>query len=99
MRPAEFRSNPTYVSTLRAILADPVMQLWLDALETENPANKVAPADVTPHGAYILLGEQTGWNQFKQRFMLGAVGEETVRDDPGEQSYLTPDDKKEEVET
>lgn len=70
---------------MRKLLEHPVLAMWIEALETENPVKKVAPADVTPHGAYIMLGEQTGWNQFKERFMLGGKPKEP----PPQQEEMT----------
>lgn len=90
MSPKEFRSNANYVARMREIFSDPVLQLWLEAMDTENPVRRVAPVDITPHGAYIMLGEQTGYNQYKERFLLGAQGIDSVRDDPGPQSYAEP---------
>lgn len=66
------------------------MEMVLEAMdESENPMNKVAPPDITPHGAYIMLGEQTGWRQYRTRFMLMAQGIEPPQTD-GEPTYADP---------
>lgn len=76
---------------MRALLEDDVLKLWWEALETENPANYPVKDDVTPHFAHIMLGQQTGYGMFKQRFLLGGVGIEIAADTTGEQSYLPPE--------
>lgn len=82
MTTIEFRQRSEYVAHMRQLLEDPVLQMWLEALdESENPMNKVAPPEITPHGAFIMLGEQTGWRMYRTRFALGAQIIETPQGD------------------
>lgn len=89
----EFRKHAEYVAHMRQLFEeDPIFQMALDAMEeSENPMNKVAPPDITPHGAYIMLGEQTGYRQFKTRFMLLGQTIEVLQPD-GEPTYANPTD-------
>jgi len=78
---------------MRQIFEDDTFKIWLETFEQDdNPMNKVAPPSITPHGAYIMLGEQTGWRQCLTRFVLGAVPIETPT--PGgtaaDQTYAEP---------
>lgn len=74
MTTQEFRQSPELVSEMRRIFELPAFKIWIETFrEDENPMNRPAPPDITPHGAYILLGEQTGWRQCLTRFLLGAV--------------------------
>lgn len=92
MTTAEFRSQPELVAALRDALDLPVMKLWLDALETENPSNFLVDNHVTPHFAHIMLGTRTGYGVYKSRFLLGGSPLEIRQDDRGEQTYSTPAD-------
>lgn len=89
---------PQLVTAARELFETPVMRLMLEAMESENPVRKVAPPDITPHGAFIMLGEQTGWNQFKDRFLLCSAPIETP-DSIGEQDYAVPADEAVEKES
>lgn len=87
MTTKEFRSNPDFVAELREIFEKPVMKLWLEALDTdENPLNRSAPLGIQAHEAMIMLGEQTGWRAFQNRFLLGGVHLPVQKDD-GPQDY------------
>jgi hypothetical protein len=78
---------------MRQIFEDDVFKLWLSTFEQDdNPMNQVAPTDITPHGAYIMLGEQTGWRQCLTRFVLGGVPIETPKPvgTQDDQTYADP---------
>lgn len=76
----EFRSTPELVSTIRTLLENETLRLWLDTLDLEeNPANFKVKDDVTPHYAHVMLGFQTGYGVFKNRFLLGGVPLETPK--------------------
>ena len=96
MTTQEFRSTPELVAEMRKIFEIPAFKFWLEAFsESDNPMNRVAPPSITPHGAYILLGEQTGWRQCLTRFMLGAVPLEQPPKKE-EQTYAEPPPEPEE---
>lgn len=79
---------------MRRLLETDIFKLWWEAMEeSENPANYRVSDDVTPHYAHIMLGQQTGYGVFKQRFLLGGRGIEVKEPDRGEQSYAEPGDK------
>lgn len=89
----EFRSNPEFVSHMRRLFEeDVIFQMALEVMDgdTENPVNRTAPPEITPHGAYILLGEQTGYRQFQTRFLMLGKGIEPQLSD-GEPSYAEPE--------
>lgn len=93
---AEFRSTPKLVAEMRKLLENETLKTWIEAFRSdplENPVKKPAPVTITPHGAYIMLGEQTGWNMCLDRFELGGKPLEQPKDDAGEQSYAEPADK------
>lgn len=93
MTTIEFRQHSEYVAHMRQVLEDPVVQMWLEALdESENPMNKVAPPEISPHGAFIMLGEQTGWRMFRQRFMLGGQIVETQQGEEEATYQDTPEE-------
>jgi hypothetical protein len=89
----EFRSNQVLVAEMRKLLESDVLKLWLEALETANPANFLVEANVTPHFAHIMLGQQTGYGHFKKLFLTGGSPPLDRRDDRGPQDYsVSPDD-------
>lgn len=77
---------------MRKLLELPVMQEWLIAMESDNPVNKTAPRGVTAEDACIMLGEQTGWANFRNRFLMGGAKIEKLAPPP-EQNYLRPADQ------
>lgn len=91
MTTADFRARPELVSEMRKLLESDIFKLWWEAMEeSETPANYKVSSDVTPHYAHIMLGQQTGYGVFKQRFLLGGRGIEIVETDRGEQTYAKP---------
>lgn len=92
MTTEEFRSSPELVAEMRKILESHVLKQWLEAMDSEHPVNNSAPRGTTAEDACIMLGEQTGWQQFKNRFLLGGLGV-NVRIKPPIQKYLEPADQ------
>lgn len=45
----------------------------LEAMSSIDPVKSPARAEVTPHGAHIMLGEQTGWAQYESMFLALAT--------------------------
>ena len=84
-----FRKSPEAVKRLREILSDETMQDWLEAMDEENPASGSIPKEVTPQQAHIMLGENQGWMQYRDRFRLGAIRLEDASDPrtPANQTY------------
>lgn len=91
MTTAQFRAQPELVSEMRKLLESDIFKLWWEAIEeSENPANFLVSTTVTPHYAHIMLGQQTGYGVFKQRFLLGGRGIEIPETDRGPQTYAEP---------
>ena len=87
----QFRAQPHLVKEIRMVFeSSDAIKLLFEAMEAENPVNRAPLPNVTPHGANILLGEQIGWNSYKNRFRQAAVPLEDTEPDRGEQSYLEP---------
>lgn len=74
----EFRESPELVSEMRKLLEHSVLATWLEAMEGTNPAKKAAPVGIQSHDAFIMLGEQTGWMNYRDLFRTGAVPHETA---------------------
>lgn len=70
---------------MRQMLESDVMKHWLDALDEENPAKKAVPVGIQSHDAFIMLGDQTGWMNYRDRFRLGG----TPLEKPPEQPKMT----------
>lgn len=76
----EFRTTPELVSEIRKLLEDhTVLKMWLDALEGTNPAKEAAPVGIQSHDAFIMLGEQTGWMNYRDLFRTGGTPIETPK--------------------
>lgn len=89
----EFRETPELVSEMRKLLEDhTVLKLWLEALEETNPAKKTAPVGIQSHDAFIMLGEQTGWMNYRDLFRTGALPLETPKPQgtQADQTYADP---------
>lgn len=86
----EFRSHSEYISRMRVILEDPVMQMWLEALDEDALVKKPIPAGLQPHEMQVILGRVTGYQIYRDNFRLGAQGLETQHFD-GEPTYLPPE--------
>lgn len=65
----EFRANPELVKWMRELTENDNFQVALEAMRSIDPVKNPARPDVTPHGAHILLGEQTGWAQYENEFL------------------------------
>lgn len=80
MTAKEFRETPELLAWMRGLVEHQNFKLALEAMRSLHPVRRVAPSDVTPHGAHILLGEQTGWQQYEQEFLK--LGQPVPRRDP-----------------
>lgn len=67
----------------------PTLLMWLDVMDTTNPAKKPAPVGIQSHDAFIMLGEQTGWMDYRDRFRLAGIPIEPPPSDPP-QDYSDP---------
>jgi hypothetical protein len=67
---------------MRAILADPIMQLALEVMADEHPGKHLPASDVTPHFAHIQLGQQTGYATYDNRLRLLGKGIEIPQEIP-----------------
>lgn len=64
---------------MRQLLEHPVLKIWIDSLESDNPALKEWPRGSQPHEAHIMLGEQGGWMLYRNNFRLGGTPLESPR--------------------
>lgn len=74
---------------MRKLLEHPVLAMWLESLEGTNPAKKPAPVGIQSHDAFIMLGEQTGWMNYRDQFRTGGVQLEGPAKPP-DQTYAEP---------
>lgn len=79
MTVTEFRESPELVSEVRKLMEHPALSAWLEALEGTNPAKTAAPVGIQSHDAFIMLGEQTGWMNYRDLFRTGGVPIETPK--------------------
>lgn len=89
MTTEDFRETPELVSEMRKLLEHPILIMWLESLEGTNPAKKPAPVGIQSHDAFIMLGEQTGWMNYRDTFRLGGIPKEGPPQQE-EQSYADP---------
>lgn len=69
LTPQEFRANDELVKKARAIIDSDVFGFMLEALSTIAPVTVSTPTGISPTDAAVMLGEQTGWEQFKQELL------------------------------
>lgn len=86
---AQYRETPELVSEMRKLLENPALAMWLEAMDNTNPAKKAAPVGIQSHDAFIMLGEQTGWMDYRDRFRLGGTAIEQPPKQE-EQTYAEP---------
>lgn len=94
----EFRGDPELVKWMREVTEHPHFELAKQAMRTIDPVRSPAKDDVTPHGAHILLGEQTGWAQYEIEFLKLATRLPAAQALPPP-DYLEPENKPEENES
>lgn len=80
---------------MRKLLEAPAMQIWLEAQDGDNPAKKATPVGIQSHDAFIMLGEQTGWMNYRDTFRSSAIPLEPPPKTE-DQSYADPPDGKQE---
>ena len=85
----EYRETPELVSEMRKVMENPALVMWLEAMDETNPAKKPAPVGIQSHEAFIMLGEQTGWMDYRDRFRLGGTAIEKPPQQE-EQTYAEP---------
>jgi hypothetical protein len=94
MTAEEYRSDPLLVANARALQEADTFQAILAIMRTRHPVNAVAPDSITPHGAHIMLGEQTGWQQYENE-MLALATRLPMPNSPGPATY-PPDQEEQE---
>lgn len=77
---------------MRKLMQHPALVAWLEALEGTNPAKEAAPVGIQSHDAFIMLGEQTGWMNYRDLFRTGRVPIETPKPvgTADDQTYAEP---------
>lgn len=90
----EFRGNPELVKWARELMETQNFLILLEALDSINPVKQPASPGVTPHGAHILLGEQTGWAQYRETMLSLRTRQEPPQQIP-EPDYPNPEETEE----
>jgi hypothetical protein len=94
MTAEEYRSDPLLVANARALRESDTFKTMLAVMRSRHPVNAVAPDSVTPHGAHILLGEQTGWQQYEND-LLALATRLPMPNDPGPTTYAAEQEQQE----
>ena len=69
MTEAEFKQNESLVSDALMLLNHPTMQIMLEIIDQDNPANYRIPLKPGPDDANHRLGWVWGWANFRERLL------------------------------